>query len=140
MNNLNRSIAVIGCAAVCVGGLIYAVQNRSASLTELDSLSDSTQVESYQLTKAGLGKASFAQLEAVITADAAAQFPNSRIELGSMRVQDGVLVVPVVFFGPNRQAEAFLYQIIPRKNSWKIAARQRLWSVQPSQITRGLRV
>jgi hypothetical protein len=45
----------------------------------------------------------------------------------------------VVLFG-DHQAQAFLYTLVPEKNSWKITSSHRLWFVPVTQIARGLRV
>ena len=51
-----------------------------------------------------------------------------------------MLTMNVILFGPNHQTEAFLYTVVPGKNSWRIASSHRLWFVSPNQIARGLRV
>ena len=71
---------------------------------------------------------------------AVAKFPNARIEFGSVKVERGMLIMPVVFFGPNQQSQAFLYGFVPHNNTWKIVSTHRLWFVPPSQIARGLQV
>jgi hypothetical protein len=137
MNSLNKFILVVGCACLCLGGVIYTLQNGGAA--ESAGSESHSYPQSYHPATSELRKCSFARLEALITADAASRFPNRRIELGSVRAKDGILILPVTFFG-NRQAEAFIYRVIFQKNSWQIVTRERLWSIPSSQITRGLRI
>ena len=141
MNTLSRVAVVIFSAAVCAGGLILTTRNASpihAIGAELFAeIGSTTDVE---FASADLHKFAFAQLEEIVRADAAKRFPNARVELGSVNAEHGSLTMNVVLFGPNHQAQAFLYTLVPEKNSWKIATSHRLWFVPPTQIARGLRV
>jgi hypothetical protein len=141
MNDATRSIVVMVCLGFCAGGLIAT--SREPSIGKHGALgffSDFDTESSYQFAAGDLHKFSFGQLEEIIRADAAVRFPRARIEFGSAKVEHGMLTMPVVLFGPDHAAQAFLYKLVPDKNSWKITDTQRLWFVSPSQIVRGLRV
>lgn len=97
-------------------------------------------MSSFEFASSDLHKFSFAQLEEIVRADAASRFPNVRVELGSVKADRGLLSMNVILFGPNHQTQAFLYTVVPEKNSWRIASSRRLWFVPPTQIARGLRV
>jgi len=96
-------------------------------------------VTGFEFASSDLHKFGFAQLEEIVRADATTRFPNARVELGSVKTDHGTLTMNVVLFGPN-QTQAFLYTLVPEKNSCKIARTHRLWFVPPTQIARGLRV
>ena len=140
MNSPSRTIIVLACGAVCAGGWL------SAASGQFDSFAGSSRAfrldvqGDYAFASTDLHKFSFAQLEEIVRADAATRFPNARVELGSIKSERGTLSMTVVLFGPNRQAQAVLYALVPAKDSWKISSTRRLWFVPPSQIARGLRV
>jgi len=139
MNFTSRCIIVIASAAVCAGGWVsVARENVGSGQGSGQTLGD---LEcGYKFASTDLRNFSFAQLEEIVRADAATRFPDARLELGSVKAERGVLSMTVVLFGPNRQAQAVLYALMPDKNSWKISSTRRLWFVPPSQIARGLRV
>ena len=141
MNNLSRAVVVVSSAVTCAAGLVWTGLDASperlrgpATFGELESSNG------FEFASADLHKFSFAQLEEIVRADAGTRFPNARVELGSVKAERGRLKMNIVLFGPNQEAQAFLYTIVPEKNSWKIASTQRLWFVPRTQITRGLRV
>ena|SRR5205085_8342356 len=141
MNILTRSTILVICLGVCVGGLIFVRYGTTdIARTQAEWLATIDPQTDYEFASIDLHTFSFAQLEAVVRADAAARFPNTRVELGSVRAEPGMLTMTVIFFGANRQAQAFLYGLVAEKNSWKITSARRLWFVAPSQIARGLRV
>ena len=141
MNDATRSIVVMICLGFCAGGLIAT--SREPSINKHGSLGSFSSFDaegSYQFAASDLHKFTFGQLEEIVRADASVRFPRARIEFGSVKVERGILTMPVVLFGPNHAAQAFLYKLVPDKHSWKITGAQRLWFVSPSQIVRGLRV
>lgn len=141
MNNLSRAFVIAISAGLCSGGLILNARDSSSSRTAgLDRFAEISWISNFEFVSSDLHKFSFAQLEEVVRADAATRFPNVRVELGSVKADRGTLTMNVVLFGPNNQAQAFLYALVPEKNSWKIASTHRLWFVPPTQIARGLRV
>jgi hypothetical protein len=141
MNSLTRSTIVVICLTVCAGAFYLAQGGMpDCETTGSGFLVNADPQSGYQFASADLYRFSFAQLEAMVRADAAVRFPNTRVELGLVKPDHGVLTMPVVLFGPNHQTQAFLYAFVPEKNSWKIASTRRLWFVPPSQIARGLRV
>jgi hypothetical protein len=141
MNAPTRSAIIMICLGFCAGGLIATSQETSIrEYATGESYFGFDAESSYQLAASDLHKFSFGQLEEIIRADAAARFPRVRIEFGSLKVEHGMLIVPVVLFAPNHEMQAFLYKLVPDKKSWKITGAQRLWFVSPSQIVRGLQV
>jgi hypothetical protein len=141
MNNLSRSVVVAINLALCALGVIATARQPSFGEMAASEFPAAIGLQTgYQFACGDLHKFSFAQLEAIVRADATTRFPNARVELGSVKAEHGVLTMTVVFFGPNHQTQAFLYGLVPEKNSWKIASAHRLWFVSPSQIARGLRV
>jgi hypothetical protein len=141
MNNLSRSIIFAACVGACAGGWIFIARDNPSSPPAASAGSiDAAGQNGYEYASGNFYKFTFAQLETLVRADAAAKFPNTRIELGVVKAERGILTVPVVFFGPNHQTQAFLYRLVPEKNSWKIAGTRRLWFVPSSEIARGLRV
>ena len=139
MNNLIRALVVLISAALCAGGLIWHGGHASSPYSAgSDGFAGTEFVSSFEFASTDL--ISFAQLEEIVRADAVVRFPNARVELGSVKDERGALTMNVVLFGPNQQTQAFLYRLVPDKNSWKIASTQRLWFVPPTQIARGLRV
>jgi hypothetical protein len=140
MNAFARSTVLAISLALCAGGLISTVRESSSKVAEFSFGTDIVPRDDYRLASTDLHNFSFAQLEAIVRADAATRFPNSRVELGSIQAEEGFLTMTVVFFGAHRQTEAFLYSLVPKKNSWKISSTRRLWFVPVSQIARGLQV
>jgi uncharacterized protein DUF4864 len=141
VNNLSRLLVVLTSAAICAGGVIQHNQHASSPFTSgTDLLFGAEFVSNFEFASSDLHKFSFAQLEEIVRSDAASRFPNARVELGSVKAERDALTMNVVLFGPNQQTMAFLYRLVPEKNSWKIASTQRLWFVPPAQIARGLRV
>jgi hypothetical protein len=140
MNAFSRSIVIAISLALCAGGLIATVREASSRVAEFASGADIVPRDDYRFASTDLHNFSFAELEAIVRADAATRFPNSRMELGSVKAEQGLLTMTVVFFGAHRQTEAFLYSLVPKKNSWKISNTRRLWFVPVSQIARGLQV
>jgi hypothetical protein len=141
MNNSTRCVVVFGSAMLCAAGSIAILSNHSSGrVAAAESLINADPETNYDFASADLHTLKFAQVEEVIRADAATRFPNSRVELGSLQSDHGGLGMTVTFFGSNRQAEAFLYRLVPHNNSWKIASTRRLWLVPRSQFARGLRV
>jgi len=141
MNNLTRFSILIICSAVCALGLILtAGQVSNLEIAGSAFCWNNELSDGFQLASTDLHKFSFAQLEEIVRAQAATKYPNARIEFGSVKVEHGMLIMPVVFFGPNQQTQAFLYGFVPHNNTWKIVSTHRLWFVPPSQIARGLRV
>lgn len=138
MNNTIRELIVLASAAICAGGWVSVA--RDTVVIPFGQSVASGLRDDYKFASADLHKYSFAQLEEVVRADAAARFPNTRVELGSVKAEHGGLSMTVVFFGPNRQTQAVLYALVPHKDSWKISSARRLWFVPPSQIARGLRI
>src|SRR5437879_789176 len=141
MSKLSRVGILLISAAFCAGGLIWSgwgVRPTGALGSEL--FGEIASPSDFEFASADLHRFSFAQLEEIIRADAATRFPNARVELGSVKAERGALVMNVVLFGPNHDAQAFLYTVVAEKNSWKIASTHRLWFVPPTQIARGLRV
>ena len=141
MNNLARVFVVLVTAALCAAGLIWHNQNASSQyITGSDGFAATDLLRSFEFASADLHKLSFAQLEEIVRADAANRFPSARVELGSVKAERGALTMNVVLFGPNQQTQAFLYRLVPEKNSWRIAGAHQLWFVPASQVARGLRV
>ena len=140
MNNLSRILVVLTSAAICAGGVIQHQHASSRFTSGTDLLFGTEFVSNFEFASSDLHKFSFAQLEAMVRSDATSRFPNARVELGSVKAERDALTMNVVLFGPNQQTVAFLYRLVPEKNSWKIASTQRLWFVPPAQIARGLRV
>jgi hypothetical protein len=141
MNNGTRSVILFASAALCAAGWVSVandhISGRALAIEQSINVDPQT---GYEFASTDLHPFTFAQLEEIVRADAATRFPNTRIELGSVKAEHGTLSMTVVFFGPNRQAQAFIYAFLPEKRSWKIASSRRLWFVSPSQIARGLRV
>jgi len=140
MNVFARSLVIAVSLALCAAGLISAARESSTNVAEFSSEADIFPRNAYQFASTDLHNYNFAQLEAIVRADAATRFPNSRMEMGLVNAEEGFLNMTVVFFGPHRQTEAFLYSLVPRKKSWKISSTRRLWFVPVSQIARGLQV
>jgi hypothetical protein len=141
MNNLTRSSIVAVCLAACVAGAISVTHDPiTIGRSDFEYFTSTDAQGRYQLASTEVPEFSFGRLEAVIGADAATRFPNSRVELGSAKTEHGTLTITVAFFGPKRQTQAYLYRLVPAKHSWKISGRHRLWFMPPSQLARGLRV
>lgn len=141
MNYLTRILVVVVSAGVCAGGVILTARDTSPDhIFGLNSFADAGFVSSFEPASSDLQKFSFAQIEEIVRADAANRFPNMRVELGSVKAGHGTLMMNVVLFGPNDQAQAFVYSLAPNRSSWKIVSTRRLWFVPPNQITRGVRV
>ena len=141
MNSATRTAIVLSCFALCASGLVSATREwPSDSYIQTRDGFNVDELSNYQFAASDLQKFSFGQLEAIIRADAANKSPRSRIELGSVRVEGKELLAQVTFFGPDDQTQAFLYKLVPKRNTWKIAKVQRLWFVPRSQLVRGLRV
>lgn len=140
MNNPIRCIIVLLSAVFCAGGWISVTRDSFDSPFNDSGSARNEALSDYRFAAIDLHNLSFAQLEEIVRADAATRFPDARLELGSVKAERGILSMTVVLFGPNRQAQAVLYALVPDKNSWKISSTRRLWFVPPSQIARGLRV
>ena len=141
MNALTRSTIVLVCVGFCAGGLIVTSQETSIRKNGTPEWFTSFGPESsYQFAASDLDKFNFGQLEGIIRADVFSKFPSARVEFGSVKVEHGALTMPVILFGPNRATQAFLYRLVPDKNSWKIAGAQRLWFVPRAHLLRGLQV
>ena len=140
MNYPSRCIVFLASVAICAGGWISTARDRSGGGLEPSDFNAFDPLSDYRLASGDLQKFSYARLEELVRADAAIRFPNARMELGSIKVERGMLNMTVVLFGPNRHSQAVLYALVPEKNSWKISSARRLWFVPPSQIARGLRV
>jgi hypothetical protein len=140
MNAFARSTVLAISLTLCAGGLISIARESSSQVAEFAFGTDIVPPDDYRFASTDLHNFSFAQLQAIVRADAATRFPNSRMELGSLKAEEGFLTMTVVFFGAHRQTEAFLYSLVPKKNSWKISNTRRLWFVPVSQIARGLQV
>ena len=140
MNNPIRCLMVLVAAALCAGGWVSVARDNLDCALVLSASTESELDSDYKFASVDLHKLSFAQLEEVVCADAATRFPNARVELGSVKAEQGGLSMTVILFGPNRQSQAVLYALVPDKDSWKISSARRLWFVPPSQIARGLRI
>ena len=141
MNAPSRSAIILVCLGFCAGGLIATSHETSIRKNGTPEWFTSFSPESsYQFAASDLDKFNFGQLEGIIRADVFSKFPSARVEFGSVKVEHGALTMPVVLFGPNHETQAFLYRLVPDKNSWKIAGAQRLWFVSPTKILHGLRV
>ena len=140
MNNLTRVLLVFISAALCAEGVIWHGHCGSSDPAAAADSFIGTEFVSFEFASADRHKFSFVQLEEIVRADAGTRFPNARVELGSVKAERGRLTMNVVLFGPNHEAQAFLYTMLPEKNSWKIASAHRLWFVPSTQIARGLRV
>ncbi|MEY2537639.1 MAG: hypothetical protein QOG67_1379 [Verrucomicrobiota bacterium] len=139
MNAPTRFTIVVSCCALCAGGAISSSYRQSIGVGNTRT-AGFTSLGTYEFASSDLQKFNFAQLEAIIRADAVQKAPRARLEFGSVKVEDGALVAQVLFFGPDPNMQAFLYILVPNKDSWKITRVQRLWFMPRSQLVRGLRV
>jgi hypothetical protein len=144
MKSSTRLAVVLVCSALCAGGIISESREQSGNVYPGKSGAGLDPLNNYQLAASDLNKFSFAQLETIIRADVAAKSPHARVEFGSVKVENGALVVQVLFFGKDRDIQAFLYNLVPNlmpgNNGWRVARVQRLWFVPRAQLLRGLRV
>ena len=140
MNAPTRFTIVFSCCALCAGGAISSSHRQSIGPGDGTRTAGFTSLDTYEFASSDLQKFNFAQLEAIIRADAAHKAPRARLEFGSVKEEDGALVAQVMFFGPDPDMQAFLYILVPNKDSWKISRVQRLWFMPRSQLVRGLRV
>ena len=140
MNNSIRCLAILVSAAICAGGWVSVSREYFAAAGGQSGSVGNELNADYKFGSADLYQVSFSQLEEAVCADAAVRFPNSRVELGSVKAEPRGVSMTVILFGPNRQTQAVLYALVPNKDSWKISSTRRLWFVPPSQITRGLRI
>jgi hypothetical protein len=140
MNNPIRCLIVVAAAAMCSAGWMSTAHDKVSSAIEAAE-SDRELLCDYWFASGDLRKFSYAQLEEIVRDDASTRFPNARIELsGLTKAERGAVTMTVVLFGPNEQSQAFLYALVPNKESWKISSARKLWFVPPSQIARGLRI
>ncbi|HJT81682.1 MAG TPA: hypothetical protein VJ719_10825 [Chthoniobacterales bacterium] len=140
MNSSLRCLILLVAAALCAGGWVSVARDDLDGALGLSASAAGELESDYKFASIDLHRLSFAQLEEVVRADAATRFPNTRVELGSVKGERGGLSMTVVVFGPNRQSQAVLYALVPNKDSWKILSARRLRFVPPSQIGRGLRI
>ena len=139
MNRATRSIIVLLCCGVCVVGMISSWQATpgerqvTVSETTLDFESN------YQFAVNDDDIRNRRELETAIILKTP-KTPCKRIEIGSVRLDRGMALVPVFFFSFYDEVEPVVYKLVPTKNSWKVISVQRLWFVPASQIARGLRV
>src|SRR5262249_2949820 len=114
MNNLTRFSIIIGFSAVCALGLIVAADQGSNFEFAGSAFWNHELSQGFQFASTDLHNFRFAQLEEIVRAHAATKFTNARIEFGSVKADHGILIMPVVFFGPNQQTQAFLYGFAPQ--------------------------
>jgi hypothetical protein len=141
MNRLIRSFAVLISLGLCAAGLIAIVGGSPRfPLSAPSSFADAGPQTGYEFASANVEQPDFSEVEEIVRTDAASRFPNSRIELGSVKAEHSGITMSVVLFGPNHATQAFLYRLEPKDHSWHIARTHRLWFVPASQIARGRRV
>jgi hypothetical protein len=142
MNNLTRSLIILTSGGICLGAFICTMRpSFGGGVVSAKSFGqDVRENGDYRFAADELGLVNYGQLESVVRADVAARYPNTRVELGSVTPDRAGLTMNVVLFGPNRKTEAFVYTLVPEKNSWKIARSHRVWFVPASQLARGLQV
>ena len=140
MNRLSRSVLLLISLGVCAAGLITIVRDSNSSLAVAPRFLSENPLTGYEFASGDSRPANFAELEEIVRADAANRFPNSRIELGSVKRNHTGLTMNVVLFGPNHVNQAFVYDLVPKANSWQITHTHRLWFVPVSTIARGLQV
>jgi hypothetical protein len=138
MNRLIRSFALLTSLGLCAAGLLAIV--RDSPLIDPPIFSGTGPQTGYEFASGNLDQPGFSEVEEIVRTDATSRFPNTRVELGSMKADHGGITMSVVLFGPNRGSQAFLYELQEKNHSWYIARTHRLWFVPASQIARGRRV
>ena len=139
MNRLARTSIIIFALALCAAGLISVVRHPAPEVP-VGRFAIIDLQDGYEFASADLHAVRFSKLEAVVRADAARKFPNTRVELGSVNVERDAVTMNVVFFAPNGESRSYLYSLVPDKTSWRILTSRRLWLIPPSQNARGVRV
>lgn len=140
MNTGTRVTILATSLALCAGGGFTAGlwMHRNPITSSSYATMDLFAVDSgYQLASASA--LSFQELESIIRRDPVAKKQRGKVEFGSMRTEQGMIVAQVVFVAPDGRAETFLYKLSPDRDSWKIVNVQRLWFVPRSRLLRGVR-
>src|SRR5437763_14842580 len=104
MNQLTRATVVLICAATCGTGAV-CISHRPAAGTPslLDNFADFDLQSGYAFASSDAHTSRFAELEAIVRADAAQRFPSARIELGSVKAKQRLVTMTVVLFGPGKE-------------------------------------
>ena len=142
MNTFSRIVVAVASAATCAGGVILVDHDvRSNRALRFEPSAGVGSLSGLEFASADLPRVSFVELEEIVRADLANRFPNSRVELASVKLTRGTASINVVLFPPNRRARAFRYTVARQKKSWKITGSHPLWFVPAAQIVaRDLRV
>lgn len=140
MKRLTRTLVVVLSLGFCALGWISMLHEPGEYASDLPRFGTVDPEAGYEFASSNLHKFNFAQLEAIVRADVAAKFPNTRVELGLVKPVRHGLTMNVGLFEPNGECRLYIYTLVSDKNSWKVARAQRLWFVPRSQIARGLRV
>ena len=141
MNNWLRLTIVLACAFLCAGGILVAHAHRPVQPgVEQFALTGAAPNEYLRASRDLPPALSLNDIERIVRRDPLTKEHRGKMEFGSVRLEQELVVAQIVFREPGGAVQEFICKLGQQDAAWHVVSAQRLWFVRATHTARGLRI